>query len=33
MFNGESSVDVGDLPDGVLVRLESTSGLKLKVQA
>lgn len=33
LFNGESSVDVGDLPDGILVKLESTSELKLKVKA
>lgn len=33
LFNGASSVDVGNLPDGVLVRLESTSELKLKVKA
>ena len=33
LFNGESGVDVGDLPDGILVKLESTSELKLKVKA
>lgn len=33
LFDGQSSVDVDDLPDGILVRLESTVELKLKVEA
>jgi hypothetical protein len=33
LFNGESSVDIEDLPDGILVKLESTFESKLKVKA
>ena len=33
LFDGKSSVDVEDLPEGALVRLESAVELKLKVEA
>lgn len=33
LFDGESSIDVKDLPEGALVRLESAAELKLKVEA
>jgi hypothetical protein len=33
VFNGESSKDVEDLPEGALIRLESAAELKLKVEA
>lgn len=33
LFNGESSIDVEDLPEGALIRLESAAELKLKVEA
>lgn len=33
LFNGESSVDVEDLPDGILVKPDSTFESKLKVKA
>ena len=33
LFNGESSIDVEDLPEGALTRLESAAELKLKVEA
>lgn len=33
LFNGESSIDVEDLPEGTLIRLESAAELKLKVEA
>jgi hypothetical protein len=32
LFSGESSVDVEDLPGGILVRLQSAAELKLKVE-
>jgi hypothetical protein len=33
LFDGESSIDVEDLPEGTLTRLESATELKLKVEA
>ena len=33
LFDGESSIDVEDLPKGTLTRLESATELKLKVEA
>lgn len=33
LFEGKSGVDVGDLPEGTLVRLESETELRLKAQA